>query len=221
MAQMDTLAFEAAEEVLGNGIVVRVTLAGHALTDAKVIKALAVGGRGVLDAAVRVEDQAGLRLTALDSHVQGVQCQVGIDTVGKSVANDLLCAKILHNGAIEPALVGGDVGDISAPGCVWPVKGEAAGEEVWSDGMGMPGVRGGLVRTLAGRGNAQFLHQTVDAFAGAGELPSDEMVQAVKPQCRTALMERQKTAFERLILLAVQRGLAVQPFVVPAAGDPQ
>ena len=113
MAQMDTLAFEAAEEVFGNRVVVGVALAGHALPDAEFREALPVRAGSVLDAAVRMEDEAGQRLAALDSHVEGGEGKACVDAVGEGVANDLLCAKVFYDGTIEPALIGGDVGDVA------------------------------------------------------------------------------------------------------------
>lgn len=115
MAHMDALALEAAEEVFGNGVVIRISLAGHALLNAEVDKSLAVSVGGVLDAAVGVENEAGLRLAVLDGYAESVEGEICVDAVGESVADDLLCAKVLHNGAIEPALVGGDIGNIADP----------------------------------------------------------------------------------------------------------
>ena len=56
MREMDQLTFKAAEEIFGHGVVVGITPAGHALTDAISLQALPVGSGRVLDAAVTVED---------------------------------------------------------------------------------------------------------------------------------------------------------------------
>ena len=106
MAQMDALALEAAEEVFGHGVVIGIALAGHALPDAEAGETLTVSVGGVLDAAV-----------------------------GEGVADDLLCAKVFHNSAVEPALAGGDIGNIADPCGVWLVKGEAARKEIGRDGV--------------------------------------------------------------------------------------
>ena len=104
MAQVDTLAFETTEEVFCNAIVVRVALTGHTLAEMKVEQTLTVSVGGILDAVVGVEDEAGVRLTAPDSHIEGIKREAGINAVRKSVTDDLLCAKVFDNGAIEPAL---------------------------------------------------------------------------------------------------------------------
>ena len=67
MAQMDALAFETAEEVLGNGVVIRVALAGHTLPDTEFRETQSVSAGGILDAAVRVEDEARIGLGTLIS----------------------------------------------------------------------------------------------------------------------------------------------------------
>ena len=63
--------------------------------------------RQVLDAAVGVEDEAGQRLAAPDGHAKGGEGEICVDAVGEGVADDLLCAKVFHNSAVEPALAGG------------------------------------------------------------------------------------------------------------------
>ena len=105
MAQMDALALKAAEEVFGHGVVIGIALAGHALPDAEAGETLTVSVGGVLDAAVGVEDEAGQRLAAPDGHAEGGESEICVDAVGEGVADDLLCAKVFHNSAVEPALV--------------------------------------------------------------------------------------------------------------------
>ena len=156
-----------------------------------------------------MENEAGVRLTAPDSHIECIERKAGINAVRKSVTDDLLCAKVFDNGAIEPALIGGDIGNIANPCHIGLVKGEVVRKEIGRDGMGMPGVCGSLVNALAGGGNAQFIHQAVNAFARAGEFLADHMIKTVKPQCRIALMERQHPAFESLILLHMGRIFAM------------
>ena len=61
--------------------------------------------------------------------------EICVDAVGEGVADDLLCAKVFHNSAVEPALAGGDIGNIADPCGVWLVKGEAARKEIGRDGV--------------------------------------------------------------------------------------
>ena len=55
---MDAFAFEAAEEVFSNSVVIGIALTRHALADTELRQSQAIGVRGILDAAVRVEDEA-------------------------------------------------------------------------------------------------------------------------------------------------------------------
>ena len=104
MAQMDAFAFETAEEVLGNSVVIGIASAGHTLPDTEFGKALPVSTGGILYAAIRVEDEARIGLASVDGRVESGESKVGVDMIGEGVADDLLCAKVFHNGAIEPAL---------------------------------------------------------------------------------------------------------------------
>ena len=72
------------------------------------------------------------RRTAMQKGGEGEIC---VDAVGEGVADDLLCAKVFHNSAVEPALAGGDIGNIADPCGVWLVKGEAARKEIGRDGV--------------------------------------------------------------------------------------
>ena len=66
--KMHKFAFEAAKEVLGHSVVVRIALAGHALYDVETPQLFTVGVGGVLDAAVGMEDQAMGRLVPVMCH---------------------------------------------------------------------------------------------------------------------------------------------------------
>lgn len=81
-----TLAFEAAEEILRNGVVVRTAPARHALPDSISLQALPIGPGRILHAAVAVKDQAPGRFTAVVSHIQSSQRQLGADPVREGVA---------------------------------------------------------------------------------------------------------------------------------------
>ena len=99
MLQMDAFAFETAKEVFSNSIVIRVALAGHALTDAEIRQPQAVSVSGILDAAVR-----------------------------ESIADDLFGAKVFDGSEIEPAFVGRNVGNIANTGLVGSIKRKLAHE---------------------------------------------------------------------------------------------
>ena len=81
LLQVDEFAFQTAEEVLGNGVVVGIAPAGHALPDAIGFQSLPVGSGCVLNAAVAVENQTRRGLPAAVCHLQSRQRQVCVDPV--------------------------------------------------------------------------------------------------------------------------------------------
>ena len=216
---MDALTFEAAEEVFSNSVVIRVAFTGHALTDSESRQPETISASGILDALVRVEDEAGSWMAASDGGIESCEGKIGVDAVRESVADDLLGTKVFDSSEIEPAFVSRDIGDIANPSLVRSIKRKLAHKQIRSNGMRMPGVRSRFVSAFAYGGNAQFIHEAVDAFARTGEFFADQVVQAVQTEGRILHMQRQKPAFERLIMQLANRRLAVQPSVIPAAGD--
>ena len=97
-AQVNQLAFQAAEKVFRHSVVVGVSLAGHALPDAQGIQALTESRGGVLDASVAVEDYPWAGAFPADGHVQSVQGELGVNAAGKGIAHNFLGAQVFDNG---------------------------------------------------------------------------------------------------------------------------
>ena len=87
--QVNQLAFQAAEKVFGHGVVVRVALAGQALTDAKGSQPVTEGRGGILAAPVAMEDQPRAGPLTAYGHVQRSQSQLSINAAGKGIAYHL------------------------------------------------------------------------------------------------------------------------------------
>ena len=113
MLEMDQLALEAAEEMLCHGIVVEITLAGHALPDSIELQPFPEGERGALDAPFTVKDESLGRAAVADCHVQRFQGHHGINSTGKGIAHPFVGTQALDDGRIEPALSGGNAGNIA------------------------------------------------------------------------------------------------------------
>lgn len=188
LLEMDPFALETTEKILSDSVVVRIALAGHALTDAVSGQAFPVSFGGILDAAVAVKNQPFVRFLAPYSHVQSIQCKPRVNPAGKGIAYNFLETEVFHDGKIQPALAGRDVGDITHPGLVWPVKGEAAFEQVRSDGMAVHGVGRGFVCTAAGGADARQTHLAVYPLARTAELRLEQVVEAVQSHCWIFLM---------------------------------
>ena len=110
---MDQLALEAAEEMLCHGIVVGIVLAGYALPDSIERQPFPEGERGALDAQFTVKDESLGRAAAADCHVQRFQGHHGINSTGKGIAHPFVGTQALDDGRIEPALSGGNAGNIA------------------------------------------------------------------------------------------------------------
>ena len=54
---------------------------------------------------VQVGDCLLYTSAAPDGHAEGGESEICVDAVGEGVADDLLCAKVFHNSAVEPAHV--------------------------------------------------------------------------------------------------------------------
>ena len=76
--QVDTLAFEAGEEVFSHGVVVRVTLTRHTLSESISFQRRLIGGRGILYATVGVKDQTWIGVLTPYSHVQSGEGKFGL-----------------------------------------------------------------------------------------------------------------------------------------------
>lgn len=128
--EMDQLALETAEEIFCHGVVVGIALAGHALPNSIGLKALPEGPRGVLDALVTVKNEPLGRFTATDCQMEGFQRQGCVDALRKGIAHHFSGAQVLNDGQIEPALCGGNVGNIAHPGLIWLVERELSLQKV-------------------------------------------------------------------------------------------
>ena len=96
--EVDQLTLKAAEEVLRNGVVIRIAATGHALPDAVGFQTLPVAPGGILDTPVAVKNPTSGGLTAAIRHIQCCQRQPGIDSVREGITDDLTCAQVFDNG---------------------------------------------------------------------------------------------------------------------------
>ena len=136
---MDQLALEAAEEMPCHGVVVGIALAGHALPDSIERQPFPEGERGALDAPFTVKDESLGRAAVADCHVQRFQGHHGINSTGKGIAYPFVGTQALDDGRIEPALSGGNAGDITHPGLIGLLKKEVPLE--WGRRGGCAGSR--------------------------------------------------------------------------------
>lgn len=138
VVEVNQLALEAAEEIFRHGVVVGIALAGHALPDPIGIQLRPKGRRRILDAPITVKDEPLGRFAAAYGHAEGFQRQRSVDALRKGITHDFPGAQVLHDGQVEPAFPGWNVGDIAHPGLIWTLKVELSLQKVGCGRMVMP-----------------------------------------------------------------------------------
>src|SRR5919202_780740 len=101
---VDQLGLEGGKEALGDGIVPTSTGSTDALACLVRRQQVAIGRAGVLDAAIRVLDQAWLWPTTLQRHLQGRRGQLRAEMVGHRPTDDLAAVGVENDGQVQPAL---------------------------------------------------------------------------------------------------------------------
>ena len=150
--------FQRAKQRLGHSVVPAIALAAHRVFHFERGDELAVIVAGILAAAIRVEDQAGCRVSAEPGHAQGVHHQRARHALAHRKADYQPIEQIDHHGKIEPALFGPDIGDGACPDLVRCVHGEVACQQVRRHRQIMRAVRGCLEPALATGTQAAGLH---------------------------------------------------------------
>lgn len=98
--------------------------------------------------------------------------------LGHGVADQFAVEQILDAGKIEPALVGGDVGDIADPGAIGGRHGELPIEKIGRQWQGMPRIRRSLEFPLLLAAQPEFPAYPLDAI----EARLDAVIGQVGPQ---------------------------------------
>ena len=102
---------------LGQGVVVAVALAAHRGLNPRLCKPLAVANADVLRAPVGVVGQGtiALVLPGVQRLLQGIQNKVCMHGTAHAPAHDATRVHVDHEGDVQPALPGRDIGEIRDP----------------------------------------------------------------------------------------------------------
>ena len=113
------LGLESGKDAFGHGVVIAMPSGAHALAQAQAGELAAQEGGGVWAAPIGVEDRLGADQAGAVGVVQGVANQVRVKGVGQVPAKDATAETIHDQGQVEPALGGGNVGDVADQLLAW------------------------------------------------------------------------------------------------------
>ena len=104
---------ERGKEALCQGIIIAASLRAHALNETGAGQTGAQLPGGVLAAAIRMEESILSNQAGSQGLIQSGNDEIGVKGVGEFPAQDHAAKAVNDHGQIEPALGGGDVGDIA------------------------------------------------------------------------------------------------------------
>ena len=213
--EMDRLALETAEEIFCHGVVAGIALAGHALPNSIGLKALPEGPRGVLDAPVTVKNEPLGRFTATDCQMEGFQRQGCVDALRKGIAHHFSGAQVLNDGQIEPALCGGNVGNIAHPGLIWLVERELSLQKVRCRRVTVSGVGGDFAGPASHRDDPGKPQLSVNPLAGTSKFRLEQVAETA--QGGIVLVQFHPSPPKCLIPPLPRTGVVLRPAIVAAA----
>src|SRR5258708_7000450 len=170
VSAMDELGLERREEAFGDGVVPAIAFATHAAEDVVVAELALVLHARVLDAAVRVMEEARFGVSGLQGHGQGVEGQAPIDVRIEGPADHTSREEVQDRCEVQPALSCPDVGDVRDPDLVGRGRGEVPVKLIGSNRMRMPRIRRDSETPLPLALEAFLSHQT------SHPLPADVLV---------------------------------------------
>ncbi len=137
------LRFQCMKEAFNDGIVPAVGASAHTDCDALGREPRAVGGGGVLRPAVGMMQESFRGLSVPQRHRQRFMGQRLREPTAHRPGNGPARVQIQHNGQIQPALLGPDIGDVPRPDPIRRGHGKLTIERVRGHGMRMSRIRRG------------------------------------------------------------------------------
>lgn len=199
MVQINQFAFQTAEGIFGYSVVIRIAFARHTGLNGKAVKNALVGGGSVLHTAIAVKNQAGFGMLTPDGHLQRPNGKIGVDPVGKSIADYLFGTEIFYDSRIEPALIRRDVSDVAHPHPIGQIRIKVSAQRIRSDRISISGIGGAAISPFPFRMQSGALHQATDAASRAAELRMQQVVQTVQTQRRVFFMTYHQRSQKLLI----------------------
>jgi len=140
---IDQFLFEGAPERFHGGIVIGAGFAAHGREALALRQGFTEVRAGVLATAVRMKDQGWGRLAMSLGHVPSGQDELGVDRLVHRPADDPAAVGVHNPGQVEPAFLGGDVGDVAEPDLIESARSGPFGQAIGSDRLVVVAVGGG------------------------------------------------------------------------------
>jgi len=164
--EIDTFDLKGAKETLHNRIVVTVGLSAHANGDGVLSQEGLVVMSGILAAAIRMKQSIGLGLALRKGPLQSLLHKEGITWSAHSPPDHPTGEEIQHKSEVQPATLGGNVGDIADPFLVGMLCLKLTIKDISGHRIGRLGISGlhPAVR-LTHRAQVSRPHQSCHSFA--------------------------------------------------------
>ena len=221
MTAIEKLAFESGEEALAHGVIIGVSNRTHRGTHAGLAAAMAELDRGVLRTLIGVMDHPS-GWSPQQRHVQGIKHQLPGERAGHRPADDAAAKGVEHDGEVDKARPGRDVGNVGDPQPVRRLRGEVALDQVGRlTTIALD--RGGDELASAHTGKTGLRHQPGDTLAANMDPLGRQF--GMNPRCAIgaarARMRGADLGHQRRVRPCPPRRLAFRPRVIAAGGDTQ
>ncbi|EAA20200.1 hypothetical protein, partial [Plasmodium yoelii yoelii] len=165
---VDRLGLVQAVDGFGQGVVIAVATASDGGLDPGLGQALGIADGDVLRASVAVVNQGigAFRLPGVQGLLQCVQDEVGPHRMTDPPAHNAPGKHVNHEGHIQPALPGRDVGEVRHPQLIGTIHLELPVDPIQRARDGVVGHRGAHHLATPHTGQPQPLHQALDRATG-------------------------------------------------------
>ncbi len=168
--------FQSAPEALGRRVVPAVALPAHRGTHLPVFQSILELAAAILAAPVAVEYQTRRRAPPPPRHGQRVLDQTGLHVRLQAPAHHLAAEQVDDRSQVQPALVGGDVGDVATPQVVGDLRVEAPLHQVWCHRQAVFAVSRHHKLALGSGSDAVLFHQLAHPVLAHPDAPGQQFL---------------------------------------------
>ena len=166
---MHPLILETVEPALRRRVIPAVAFTAHRAVHAAGLELVLKDMAGVLAASVGVVHQSRYRTPPEPGHGQCIGHDIRRHARFQRPADNLAVEQVEHDGQIQPAFIGRQVGDVRGPDLIWRRRREVSGQQVLCHRQAVLRVRRDLVAPLVPGADPVVAHQPFDSFLAGRE----------------------------------------------------